>query len=128
MVTTEEAEEAALAVLDAQVADRVMGWQFTKPRHGRCCTCQRCGRSYDECGGSCYFTSDIAAAWEVWEKTGDMLVAKQVDGRYVAYQATGCADYDWGDYWAIGKTAPEAICKAALAKVGVKGLPDAWPQ
>ncbi len=88
--------------LDAEIAEKVMGRDMTKPA----------GFKYPI--GLPHYSTAIAAAWEVIERVdalglGWMLVIK-TRGRYLAY----CADPDFGDWMAHGDTAPEAICRAAL--------------
>ena len=62
------------------------------------------------------FSTDIAAAWEVVEKMSEQWpqyqLAKIEDGWSVMWGFDG---YGWQE--ATGKTAPEAICKAALLAV-----------
>ena len=69
-----------------------------------------------------HYSSEVAAAWEVREHVsalglGEMLIRRTFDNKWNAYQATGCADPDFGDWWVIGDTAPHAICLAALKAV-----------
>jgi hypothetical protein len=62
------------------------------------------------------YSTDIAAAWEVVEKMSEQWpqyqLAKIEDGWSVMWGFDG---YGWPE--ATGKTAPEAICKAALLAV-----------
>jgi hypothetical protein len=44
-----------LRELDARCA-RALNMAWTKPTHGRCCTCQVCGWDYDNC--QCGYTED----------------------------------------------------------------------
>ena len=116
--------------LDALAAEKVMGWRKkTFPGGGggftawvdenekvmklisnstMSETCYRCD----------YFrpSTDIAAAWEVVEKMSEQWpqyqLAKIEDGWSVMWGFDG---YGWPE--ATGKTAPEAICKAALLAV-----------
>lgn len=41
--------------LDALIAQHVFGWEF---RRGHCasCACSHCGRAYEDCWGSCFFS------------------------------------------------------------------------
>jgi hypothetical protein len=51
------------ADLDRRVAKYVRGWEWRRPTHGNCCTCQRCGRDHDECcGESCRYSESLEAA------------------------------------------------------------------
>jgi hypothetical protein len=101
--------------MDALVAEKVMGWKFVKPRHGTCCTCQRCGRDYDSCGGGCEYSGDIAAAWTVVEKMKTLYW--ELTLQYGSANSEAMAKF-WrtfvpGYYVATG-TVPAAICRAAL--------------
>jgi hypothetical protein len=45
-------------------------------------------------------------------------VGGDFEGLRVAYESTGCADPDFGDWYELdGETAPHAICLAALEAV-----------
>ena len=75
------------------------------------------------------YSTSIAPAWGVREMVsalglGEMLIYRRFDGTWVAYQATGCADYDFGDWSVIADTAPLAICRAALKACEVNERPD----
>lgn len=119
--------------LDALVAEKVMGWhrsgddlwaQWLKEDgsetwyYVQAPTLDTACRDWEP-------SRDIRAAWEVvlavWDRgLGWMLVAPNHDGsKWEAYQATSCADPDFGD-WCVpnGQTAPHAICLAALKAVG----------
>lgn len=79
---------------------------------------------YGPLGGPRHYSTDISAAWEVIEKVqaralGWTLVCP-TNYRWVAYQRTGCADPDFGDWWEFGDTAPHAICLAALKALGIE--------
>lgn len=116
--------------LDALVAERVMGKPFRRPTHGSCCTCQNCGEDYDSCGGGCFYSADIAAAWQVVEKlrerlnveiqTANHLVTKEQWRVVVDDTDFGCIHHGIGevrttkDISVFGNTAPLAICRAAL--------------
>lgn len=143
MMTTEVSQQASLTEIslerkiDITVATRFMGWHRAgdndKQPVYRDYWYDTNGESTGELHSDTddYYqpqaawspSTDIAAAWQVWEKAGDMLVAKTMDDsgfKYVAYQATGYADPDFGDYCAYADTAPMAICLAALEKIGVE--------
>jgi len=94
--------------LDALVAERVtkLSWHPDYP------------------GDLPYYSTDISAAWEVIEQVykdghGWMLVGPNFDDtKWHAYESTGCADPDYGDWYELdGDTAPHAICLAALKAV-----------
>ncbi len=70
------------------------------------------------------YSTSMDAAWQVLEKlhedTDDWtLVSTATKGRWLAYEATGCADPDFGRWCEYGETAPHAICLAALAAVEI---------
>ena len=67
----------------------------------------------------------ISRAWEVIEQIhkdghGWTLVSKYRSDTYIAYKATGCADPDFGEWFAYGDTAAHAICMAALKAKGIE--------
>lgn len=108
--------------LDALIAEKIMGWKFRKPTHGSCCTCQRCGRDYDTCNNApCDFSADLAAAWSVVEKVNDNAndVVIEVAGDGIIEVVMGWFDMEgWSHFQkAKGKSAPHAICLAALKAV-----------
>lgn len=35
--------------IDQYLCKWILGFEWTKPTHGRCCTCQACGRDHDKC-------------------------------------------------------------------------------
>ncbi len=103
----------------ARIAKELLGWEFRKPTHGRCCTCQNCGRDYDSCGDSCYFDEDISAAWPIVEKLRDrgwsveLYTDSQIPARVNLISLRDPID----DAWSIeidANTMPEAIVSAAL--------------
>jgi len=103
--------------LDALVAEKVMGWTYGHP----CPEGMDCLHWADEKGKvrdykPPQYSTDIAAAWEVVEKMSEQWpqyqLAKIEDGWSVMWGFDG---YGWPE--ATGKTAPEAICKAALLAV-----------
>jgi hypothetical protein len=111
---TEIDEHEANKCLDAWVADVVLKKPFRKPTHGTCCTCQHCGDDYDSCGDGCYYSTDIATAWEVVGRMGDVM-RRLLRNKGMNY---------WEciiDYKHVGKApdAPLAICRAALKAVYV---------
>jgi hypothetical protein len=54
--------------------------------------------------------------WAAEQKTGDTILFQEAraNGQSIAYQATGCADPDFGDYYVEDASAQRAICLAAL--------------
>ena len=66
-----------------------------------------------------HYSTEISAAWELVEKKR-LTVHPTYDGYEVVYcNASGSGEKNWvgttnGIKWIFGKTAPEAICKAAL--------------
>lgn len=107
--------------IDKEVMTKFLGWNAIKPGHGPCCTCQICGRHYDDC--ICGFPSeDIECAMKVVAalfKTGyhyrimhdqkDMgcveFWRQFTDGKIKNY---GCDKFEKED------ELPMAICHAAL--------------
>lgn len=92
--------------LDAEVAEKVMGWnkcdKFTNPLLRKV---QLVIIGYP------HYSTDIAAAWLVVEKIpGWFALIKEEEGWKCEYEIeTGEIDY------VLWPTAPEAICRAALA-------------
>jgi hypothetical protein len=99
--------------LDALVAEKVMGWRW-----------EDCFRAYtgvltvrhEEYGGPPFYSTDIAAAWDVVEKMRE----RRADF-YIRFVSTWTVEFDSvaGDYngYTDGDTAPLAICLAALKAV-----------
>lgn len=109
--------------LDALIAEKVMGWKvFRNGEHGPHRweaetdrgTLRVIDSSYSGDGFSP--STDIAAAWEVVEKVrkeaGDFQLA------LVDYGSAWAARFDKAS--AVERTAPHAICLAALKAVGVE--------
>lgn len=126
-------------VLDAAVAERVMGLTLGEPDWP-------CWRSYDD--GSLnphqipararddderhpvtitdgyrevvpFFSTDIAAAWQVVERLRLTVGYAGNAGWYAGPGEDG--DWDCWSYFAVAQTASEAICRAALAAVESEG-------
>lgn len=113
--------------LDSWIAEKVMGWRkktfpgggggFTAwvNEDGKVMRLISNSTMSETCYRCDYFrpSTDIAAAWEVVEKMSEQWpqyqLAKIEDGWSVMWGFDG---YGWPE--ATGKTAPEAICKAAL--------------
>ena len=104
--------------LDALVAEKVMGWEYFPAQATGMFV--RLGYFFDPVSGEAHHhwspSTDISAAWEVVEKMSEQWpqyqLAKIEDGWSVMWGFDG---YGWPE--ATGKTAPEAICKAALLAV-----------
>ena len=114
--------------LDALVAEKVMGWwQRTHPE-GLWVDWHRPSGHYADAVPA--FSTDIAAAWEVVEKIHEncgpnrwcfrLEDVGQATNRPIG--AYWCATFEkYSTYYSATElTAPEAICRAALAAVGVE--------
>jgi len=127
--------------LDAAVAERVMGeWSD----YCRCTMdkkdfdyeitgeiklfskCKTCNKGY-KCTAYPNYSTDMASAWEVVEKLETLNPIRRIEISPIArgYQVsflTYTPDEEFtcwlGGKIAVGTTAPEAICRAALAAVG----------
>jgi hypothetical protein len=96
--------------LDALVAGKVMGFKIEQTNSETCTIWDGSEVRYFEP------STDISAAWEIVEKFGEMLVRRRLGGTdYRAWIQTDL--YGKCEVYAHGKTAPEAICKAALYAV-----------
>ena len=99
--------------LSAAVAEAFFHYQFQKPAHGACCTCQYCGRPYDECSG-CRYAEDWDNAAEVIGVLlgrGYTIQIHKIGQTYDVEFATNGREY-------LGyseQSLPIAICRAALA-------------
>lgn len=93
--------------LDDLVARKVMGWTYTRVEDG---FGHPPGKGFERIP---LYSTDIAAAWEVAEKT--KLLEKYVlyENQYFGWSVS---ENDYGDLHSIGngRTPQEAICKAAL--------------
>ena len=108
--------------LDMAIAEKIMGWVFETPRHGNCCTCQRCGRDHETCMCfPCDFSDDLEAAWDIVEKLAKQGMTCHVEwkgaSREYPFTAEVTFTKDWMKGWAIADTVSEAICKAALKAI-----------
>jgi hypothetical protein len=104
--------------LDAEVAEVVMGWtsveMFCNALHGY--------KPTGAYGRVSYYSSDIAAAWAVvekmvadgWEAEFYGLQEMAPDTWYCSLGTHGHGDL-YGSYEGRAETAPQAICKAAVA-------------
>lgn len=105
--------------LDALVAEKVMGWTYGHP----CPEGMDCLHWVDEKGEvrdykPPQYSTDISAAWEVFEKNGYYGNVSYMGVEYVCTLWSKWDDEGLGvDVTATGNTAPEAICKAALLAV-----------
>lgn len=95
--------------LDAIVAEKMMGWEYFPAQVTG--TFVRLGYFFDPVSGEAHHhwspSTDISAAWEVVEKF-EYIDVRSFKDHY------GCTVYG---KTMTGKTAPEAICKAALLAV-----------
>jgi hypothetical protein len=94
---------------DALVAVNVMGWEVVR---GTVVPPGYESWSKPEVPS---YTTDISAAWEVVEKMDEWIVQRARDGDY-------WVTVRFGESWYLSgwvKSAPEAICLAALKAVGV---------
>lgn len=92
--------------LDALVAEKVMGLQIKRFPDGT--WLMHNGQSGTELF---HYSTDIAAAWEVWKRISPSILYKLGTG-YEVYQSA--RDYEDGIHLAHADTAPLAICLAAL--------------
>lgn len=115
-------------ILDALIAERVMGWTFVSHNcyvpYGK----DTCGYNPSGKGGFHNdgrmpipkYSTEIAAAWEVVEKLELAVLPAIYDG----YKWAACTDaegYYYSDkFCSQADTAPLAICRAALEVVGRK--------
>ena len=109
-------------VVDALIAEKVMGMPFRKPTHGTCCTCQTCGHPNDS-ACQCGYSEYIEMAWPVVEK----LINEKIWNEFTMIE--DCDQWKiWNRHYgpeedsdplAYAATAPLAICLAALKAVGV---------
>ena len=107
--------------LDALVAEKVMGWQdarafFPWPESGvmldNYAMMPPHGGAIRDIAHVPHYSTDIAAAWEVWETLRSR-------DYYIAFTDTGYGVFE-GDDWLLvteADTAPLAICRAALEAV-----------
>lgn len=107
--------------LDALVAEKVMGWKFLggallSPKN------QETPTEYDwqkPTSKVPFYSTDIAAAWEVAMKLGNVIIHTYWVGepKFVEASIVGS---DAVYKTAAGDSAPHAICLAALKVVGAK--------
>lgn len=105
--------------LDATVAVKVLGWKLNGPWGRRC---EWVGVSPDGTrAGVPYYSDNIAAAWEVVEKFEALEYGKVrlAGSHYHGWYCSICwgpgRDGEGEAYSVFGATAPEAICRAAIA-------------
>jgi hypothetical protein len=98
--------------LDELMAEKVMGWkrdfQCWKDQNGRIRTIE--STSF----GSFQPSTDISAAWEVANKFDFFYLFRNPHIYDGEWECKLVAEDSSRKYYALGKTAPEAICKAAL--------------
>ena len=112
-----------LLELDAKIATLVFGWKFTKPRHGNCCTCQRCGGDHECClyGVSCEFSADMSGAWPVVENLRKRGYQVKIESEFGLFQwGVTIKKSGLGSYF-VRESASLAICLAA-AEILKKGI------
>lgn len=113
--------------MDALVAERVMGmgsqWTIQMNDDG---TFSPTGEVWYECP---YFSAEMDAAYLVMQKLGLALVPQSTDSGFawlacdleaVRYGAAGITLVEKPGTAISAPTAPEAVCRAALASVGVR--------
>lgn len=99
--------------LDALVAEKVMGWSPV-------------GDEFDGAEFAAFldahpYSTDIAAAWEVFEKIQPAAICHaKFGGKNKLPEWVVARPDDMGDEIATAPTAPHAICLAALNAVGVE--------
>jgi hypothetical protein len=114
-MTKEEINKLEGRALDALVARKVLGWEFRKPTHGTCCTCQRCGRDQDECSDGCEFGEDFRSAFAVVEALKakcdyfQLCYEKRVGWEFVVTMS------EKGPFFiGLADSMPLAVCRGAL--------------
>jgi hypothetical protein len=114
--------------LDELVAKHIMGWEFRRPTHGICCTCQHCGRHQDDCpGAACEFTAPEADIGPVlrrmrelgwWAELKTPFGASPDSLAWAGFTPLGVSGWDGRPDYEVGDlTLPLAVCKAALLAV-----------
>lgn len=109
-----------LRKLDADLAEKVMGWKrdkgFLLPPDDHQATINHWAAEWDEEGRPHwlpFYSTDISAAWEVVEKFPAMQLFKYTTGTWVC-----CWGAEGKLFEAEADTAPLAICLVALKAVG----------
>lgn len=112
--------------LDALVAEKVMGWAKTNLKDWDQAFKDEFGFLWAEPGHGYFkgfhtlphYSTDIKAAWEVVEKMGTRFIhlSPALEGGWSCAIQYNEARFPFVNL--IGKTAPEAICRAALKAVG----------
>lgn len=99
--------------LDALTAEKVMGLRVVRcPDHGDCIYWHAYGPDRPD-GQLPEYSTDIAEAWQVVEKLRDLDPEIWWDVHWECVFNTNDSRV-----WGTADTAPEAICRAALAAVG----------
>lgn len=118
---------AAGSEIDALIAEKVMGWKRAVATDGATeywddgsfCSGRLVeptvgGFRLDDYSNTWNPSESISAAWEVLAKMGHAQINKKVNGEY----AVRWGNTRWADSpVCVSKSAPEAICKAALLAV-----------
>jgi len=108
--------------LDTLIAKKIMG----RPACKNCIYQSAVPHCVEECGFHPHYSTDIAAAWQVVEKlftlNGEPTVLQIYGPLEDGYKVTPVWEHHDGaipEKSIVRKTAPHAICLAALAAVGV---------
>jgi hypothetical protein len=106
---------------DKLVAKFVMGWEFAKPRHGSCCTCQRCGRDYESCSwpNSCEYTYTETDASVADRIEGKIEQADRVHAYCSHLVAIVNQEHPSNPTWALIRATNAQRCLAALRALEV---------
>lgn len=98
--------------IDAACA-RALGKPWTKPTHGRCCTCQDCGWDHDNC--QCGYSEDHEKA---------RLLEDEIERRGLQYKYmdwlmafTSLCSNENDQHWALIRATPEQKARAFLKAV-----------
>jgi hypothetical protein len=117
--------------LDALVAEKVFGWRRIYLRPNKevepripWMWDKNEGCLISECQQTPAYSTSIAAAWEVWSKlfaAQDQIALTLINGEYKVCEGSygNFGGMDMSTY-PTAKTAPHAICLAALKAVGVE--------
>ena len=139
-MTRDEIAEASEEQLRIWVAEKVMGWRwllppgvdcaallppsfdnpYWKPAPNGIVACDDYQETMARFGGT--WSTNITAAWQVVEKVHEMYGAGCGPGISINCLASGgveCTIYGHSGHWRVfsEKSAPEAVCKAALLAV-----------
>lgn len=115
-----------LIELDAQIAELVFGWKFAKPRHGNCCTCQRCGRDHESClyGISCDFSADMDGAWPVVENLRERGFQIRIESEFGLFEWAVTVGKSGQNSCFVRPSASLAICLATVERLKRRRIPN----